>query len=236
MTSTQQKISNISIIVPTLNEAANLPRLMPAADKVKELIVVDGGSSDDTVKIAQELGFQVREEIGSGGRGAQLNAGAAIAKAPLLLFLHADTLLPTDFESAICRCLANPKNIVGAFSLQLDHSSLLLQCIVKCANLRSKLLQLPYGDQALFISKENFTALGGFPEVPIMEDYIFIQRAKKRGHIATLPQTVSSSARRWQRLGPVRTTFINQLIILGYYLGVKPQKLASLYRRNSNKI
>lgn len=234
MTSTQQKNSNISIIVPTLNEAANLPKLAPAAASVKELIVVDGGSSDDTVKTAQELGFQVREEIGPGGRGAQLNAGAAIARTPLLLFLHADTLLPPDFQNAVTRCLANPKNIVGAFSLKLDQSGLLLKGIVKSANLRSKMLHLPYGDQALFIRKEDFMTLGGFPEVPIMEDYIFIQRAKKRGGIETLPQTVSTSARRWQRLGPIRTTCINQLIILGYYLGVKPQRLASFYRKNSN--
>jgi len=230
MTSTPQKTSNISIIVPTLNEAANLPMLQPAANAVKELIVVDGGSTDDTVQIAQDLDFKVIEQVGSGGRGVQLNTGAENASAPLILFLHADTQLPLGFQDAVIRCLSDPETVLGAFSLKIDGGNTAIRFIAKCANIRSRFLQIPYGDQSFFLRKNTFTDLGGFPELPIMEDFIFVRQAKKRGKIITLKQTVSTSARRWQRLGPVRTTLINQLVILGYYLGIKPKKLAAFYR------
>ena len=231
MTSIQQMTSDISIIVPTLNEATNLPKLLPAAEKVKELIVVDGGSSDNTVLIAKELGFRVIEETSSGGRGAQLNTGAANASGPLLLFLHADTLLPLEFPDAVKTCLSKSGNILGSFRLQVRNSSISLKIVLMFTNIRSKFLQLPYGDQSLFIRKQDFIELGGFPVVPIMEDYIFVKQAKKKGKIVTLDQAVTTSARRWQRLGVFRTTLTNQLVVLGYYLGVKPKKLAAFYRK-----
>jgi len=230
MTSTQKKTSNISIIVPTLNEAARLPALKPAAAMVREFIVVDGGSTDGTVETAGDLGFQILKETGSGGRGMQLNTGAARASSPILLFLHADTLLPPDFPDAVLTCLENPCTTLGAFRLKVDKGGLLLNFIVMCANLRSRFLHLPYGDQCLFMRKHDFMKFGGFPEVPIMEDFMLVKQAKKHGRIETLPQTVTTSARRWQRLGTIRTTYINQLVIPGYYLGVTPQKLASFYR------
>jgi rSAM/selenodomain-associated transferase 2 len=223
--------SNISIIVPTLNEAANLIALLPAAKKVKELLVVDGGSSDNTILIAKELGFRVIEETGSGGRGAQLNTGAANASGSLLLFLHADTLLPLDFSQAVSTCLAKTENILGSFRLQVKNSGILLSLVLLFTNIRSKFLQIPYGDQSLFIRKKDFLELGGFPEVPIMEDYIFVKKAKKKGKIVTLDQAVITSPRRWQRLGVLRTTITNQLVVLGYYLGIKPEKLAAFYRK-----
>jgi rSAM/selenodomain-associated transferase 2 len=224
-------ISNISIIVPTLNEATNLPGLLPAAKKVKELLVVDGGSSDNTLCIAKELGFKVIKETGSGGRGKQLNTGAAEASGSLLLFLHADTLLPLDFPNAVSTCLAKKGNILGSFQLQVKDSSMLLKFVLLFTNIRSKFLQLPYGDQSFFIRKQDFIEIGGFPEIPIMEDYIFVKQAKKRGEIVTLNQKVITSARRWQRLGVLRTTITNQLVVLGYYLGIKPETLAAFYRK-----
>ena len=231
MTLTQQMTSDISIIVPTLNEALNLPGLLPAAQKVTELIVVDGGSSDNTVFVAKELGFRVIEETGPGGRGKQLNTGAANASGSLLLFLHADTLLPLDFSNAVSTCLSNSENILGSFRLQVIDSGMLLKLVLLFTNIRSKFLQLPYGDQSFFISKQDFMEIGGFPEVPIMEDYIFVKQAKKKGRVVTLHQEVITSARRWQRLGVLRTTVTNQLIVLGYYLGIKPEKLAAFYRK-----
>lgn len=234
MTSTLQKTSNISIIVPTLNEADNLPILQPAAAVVKELIVVDGGSTDDTVKIAQDLGFRVIEKVAPGGRGAQLNTGAENASAPLILFLHADTLLPSGFQDAVTKCLADPNTVLGAFSLKVDSGDTAISFIAMCANIRSRFLQIPYGDQSFFLQKDTFVKLGGFPELPIMEDFIFVRQARKRGKIVTLPQTVTTSARRWQRLGPFRTTLINQLVVLGYYLGIKPDKLAAFYRNKKS--
>ncbi len=231
MISTQKKTSTISIIVPTLNEAENLPLLQAAAAEVAELIVVDGGSTDDTVNIARGLGFRVKKEIGSGGRGMQLNSGAKSASSKILLFLHADTQLPSDFSTLVQSCLDNPKVSLGAFSLKVDEGGLLLNYIIALANLRSRLLHIPYGDQSFFLRKEDFMNIGGFQEVPIMEDFMLVKAAKKRGRIETLPQTVTTSSRRWQRLGPIRTTFINQLIVMGYYLGVSPRRLADFYRK-----
>ena len=220
--------SNISIIIPTLNEAENLPALKPLTNLVEEIIVVDGGSSDASVQIAKGLGFTVLAS--DKGRGVQLNLGAEKASSTLLLFLHADTLLPSGFPDLVKDCLADPKTILGSFSLQLDNKNILLHIICACANLRSRYLSLPYGDQAFFLRKHDFHALGGFPEIPIMEDYVFVKQAKKQGKVRTLPQTVTTSARRWQALGPTLTTVINQLMILGYRLGVSPEKLASFYR------
>ena len=228
MTSTALKTSNISIIVPTLNEATTLEGLLPAAAMVAELIVVDGGSTDDTVMRARALGFQVLES--DQGRGAQLNLGAAAAVSPLLLFLHADTVLPENFAAAVTKCLADPDTILGAFSLEVAASGLLLNLICKGANIRARFFRLPYGDQSLFLRREDFQTLGGFPKIAIMEDYVFVRQAKKKGSIVTLPQPVTTSGRRWQKLGPIRTTLINQLMILGYHLGIAPEKLALVYR------
>ena len=146
MISTQKKTSNISIIVPTLNEADNLSLLQTAAAEVNELIVADGGSTDGTVKMARDLGYRILEVSGTGGRGMQLNIGADNASSEILLFLHADTLLPSDFSSRVQSCLDDPGNSLGAFSLKVDSGGFLLRCIVTFANLRSRLLSLPYGD------------------------------------------------------------------------------------------
>ncbi len=228
MTLTALKTSNISIIVPTLNEATTLEGLLPAAAMAAELIVVDGGSTDDTVMRARALGFRVLKS--DQGRGAQLNLGAAAAVSPLLLFLHADTVLPENFAAAVTECLADRGTILGAFSLEVAASGLLLSLICKGTNIRARFFRLPYGDQSLFLRREDFQTLGGFPKIAIMEDYVFVRQAKKRGAIVTLHQAVTTSGRRWQKLGPIRTTLINQLMILGYHLGIAPEKLALFYR------
>lgn len=218
----------ISIIIPTLNEAKNIPALRPLLGKVSEVIIVDGGSNDATVELAGELGMTVLSS--DRGRGAQLNSGAAYASSDILLFLHADTQLPEQFPKLVRDCLANPKVTLGAFSLAIEPSSTLLQMICSGANIRSRLFQLPYGDQSLFIQRAQFMELGGFPELPIMEDYLFVKRARRKGKISTLPHTVTTSARRWQKLGPIRTTLTNQLMLAGYSLGVSPERLALFYR------
>lgn len=223
--------SSISIIIPTLNEAENIPALKALVQQVAEIIVVDGGSSDTTVQLATDLGLSVLHT--DKGRGAQLNLGADKATSQILLFLHADTVLPPAFPKLVSDCLAQQNTVLGAFSLGIESASWLLRIVSGGANLRSRLLQLPYGDQSLFMCNTDFEKLGGFPETPIMEDYIFVKLAKKMGQVETLPQTVLTSARRWQKMGPVRTTCINQLMILGYRLGVTPEKLASFYRSGS---
>ena len=239
MTSTPLQTSDISVIIPTLNEEEQISNwckfqsLMGAHDTWAslpcEIIIVDGGSSDQTVFLARSLGLRV--ETCSPGRGVQLNHGARMASGKILLFLHADTRLPAGFARPILDCLEKPTTIAGAFSLTIEDAGLLLKTICFWANLRSRLLQLPYGDQAIFIRRDDFLRLGGFPETPIMEDFIFIRRAAQEGRITTLPQRVTTSARRWQRRGIIRTTLINQLVILGFYARVPLRKLASLYRR-----
>jgi len=151
---------------------------------VDECIVVDGGSSDTTVKIAEELGFTVLTT--DKGRGAQCNMGAEYASSSLLIFLHAATLLPPDFPNLITTCLTQPETILGAFSLRIEPGNVRLRMIAAGANFRSRYLRLPYGDQTLFMRNSDFNACGGFPEIPILEDYVFIREVKKRGQIETL--------------------------------------------------
>ena len=230
MTSTDLKTSDISIIIPTLNEEHNIGAIADTLPgKAGEIIIVDGGSTDRTVLLARKRGLRVEES--TVGRAAQLNHGAVCAGGPVLLFLHADTRLPENFAAALLRTLEMRDVIVGAFSLAIRDAGPGLRCIAFCANLRSRWLQLPYGDQALFTTKEHFIQVGGFPPIPIMEDYVFIRKAKTLGRIQTLPAQATTSARRWQRLGVIRTTLINQIIILGFLLRISPERLASLYRR-----
>lgn len=228
MTSTPLQTSDISIIIPTLNEESQAHLWQGLAALTGEVIIVDGGSTDTTVALARKQGFRV--EICSGGRGAQLNFGAQLASGKVLLFLHADTRLPPDFASAIPACLQQPETIAGAFSLAIDNAGLGLRFICFCANLRSRLFQLPYGDQAIFLRRNDFLRLGGFPPTAIMEDFLFLQHIKSQGHIQTLPQKVYTSARRWHKKGILRTTLINQMMIIGYYTGIPLDKLALLYR------
>ncbi len=230
MTSTPLKISDISIIIPTLNEEQNISLLQESLlASTGEVVVVDGGSSDQTVHLAKERGFRV--EHTSPGRALQLNHGTKCSSGSILLFLHADTKLPENFATPLLHALEDQEIIAGAFSLAIREATPALSFIASCANLRSRFLALPYGDQAIFVRKKKFEELGCFPLLPIMEDYLFIKQAQKHGKIVTLPQKVTTSARRWQRLGVVRTTIINQIILFGYACNISPEKLASLYRR-----
>ncbi len=230
MISTRLKTSDISIIIPTLNEESNI---VPLAKNLEgegyERIIVDGGSSDDTVNRGEEHGFRVFKS--APGRAKQLNLGAAKAERPILLFLHADTRLPNNFASAIVEAIVMKECIAGAFLLTIENSTPALDFIAVFINLRSRLFHLPYGDQAIFIRKENFFKLDMFPDLPIMEDYMFIKKAQKEGRIHLLSERVITSARRWKRLGVLRTTIVNQLVILGFYFNISPEKLALLYRR-----
>ena len=221
----------LSIIIPTLNEELVLGQTLSGLlDKKNcEVIVVDGGSSDATLSVAQNAGCKIFSS--TRGRGKQMNFGAAQATGEILLFLHADTLLPDDFQQLVIDAINRPDFAVGAFSLAIDSSTKILATIAWLANQRSRFLHLPYGDQAFFVTSNTFTAMGGFPELEIMEDFVFIQKMKKRGRIVTLPERVKTSARRWQNVGIVRTTLINQFIVCGYILGVPPVILAKWYRQ-----
>jgi rSAM/selenodomain-associated transferase 2 len=224
----------ISVIIPTLNEADYLAKTLAPlqAEPNLELIVADGGSLDSTTDIAQSLGAKVIR--GKPGRGRQLNVGAAAASGEIMLFLHADTILPAGFGAAVRRCLTSPEVVAGAFRLGIAGTNWSLRLIETVTNWRARQLRMPYGDQALFLRRSTFSRLGGFPEQEIMEDFELVRRLRKLGRIDMLELTASTSDRRWRALGIARTTLINQAVIIGYLLGCSPYSLASWYRSLSN--
>lgn len=223
----------ISIIIPTKNEADNLKKTLEQTHDalVQEIIVADGGSTDDTLEIAESLGCRTLNI--SGNRAFRLNHAAGIARSEILLFLHADTLLPANFAADICSLLADPTVIAGAFRLSIAELDAGLSFVCAMANLRSRLLQLPYGDQALFMERNIFLEEKGFPDMPIMEDYALVRQLRKKGRIGLCSSSVLTSARRWKKLGIARTTLVNQLMLWGYHIGVSPELLAAFYRGRS---
>lgn len=224
----------VSVIIPTLNEAQQLPATLQAAaaGKPVEIIVADGGSRDETPRVAESLGATlVRSET---GRARQMNAGAVIARGEVLLFLHADTWLPLRYCDAVLAALRRPDTVGGAFRFAVRDRFPNRWLIQTMANVRSRLLRFPYGDQALFVRRWAFEKLGGFPDFQIMEDYEFIRRLRRLGRLSILNLPALTSGRRWQRLGFLRATSLNKLVILGYRCGVPPAKLAALYNRRSN--
>ena len=226
---------SLSIIIPTLNEADTITETVAGIrhSRRTEIIVVDGGSQDGTAEIAESLGVKVLRTTPQ--KGAQMNAGAAKATGDVLLFLHADTRLPQNFEEYVLAAAARDNFCAGAFSLGIESSKKGLRLIEKVANWRSRFLQMPYGDQALFVSRQRFQEVGGYPEYPIMEDFVLIRRLRRKGNISILPQSVHTSPRRWLNLGIFKTWLLNQLIIVAYYLGISPRRLAQWYRRDKNQ-
>ena len=226
----------VSIIIPVLNEAAIIRSTLEQLCHYPqiEVIVVDGGSQDNTVEIARQMAQVITVE--GKGRAGQMNAGADLASSDILLFLHADTRLPDRFVELVDRTLKPKNTVAGAFELAIDGNDTSLRWIERLVNMRSRLFSLPYGDQAIFMPRKTFLEIGGFANLPIMEDFEFIKRIKKIGRIAIASAAVTTSGRRWQKLGVWQTTFINQLIIAGYYLGISPTKLGKFYRgRGSRK-
>lgn len=226
----------ISVIIPTLNEAEGLGRVLAGIGKgdAAETIVVDGGSRDATCDIARRAGARV-EEI-PGGRAAQQNAGAALAKGPLLLFLHGDTLLPDGFAPLIRRTLDHPSTVAGAFRFRTDLPGPGMRLVERAADFRSRVWQWPYGDQGLFMEKRVFDEMGGFAPLPIMEDFELVGRLRRRGALVTLPDPVVTSGRRWRQRGVFRTTLVNQVMIAGYFAGVPIGRLERFYRQSRKTI
>jgi rSAM/selenodomain-associated transferase 2 len=219
----------ISVVVPALNEERHLPGALKsaAAGENVEIIVVDGGSSDTTVKSARIAGAKgIQTEA---GRARQMNAGAKEAGGEILLFLHADTLLPLGWDRYIRNTLRMRGVCAGAFEFSLDSKLPGIRFIERAANFRSRSLQIPYGDQAIFMTRSTFHTMGGFAEVPIMEDLEMVRRLRRLGRIHTVSAAVVTSARRWEKLGVWRTSLANQLLLLAYFCGISPGLLARWY-------
>lgn len=222
----------VSVVIPTRNEDE---RLGPTLDLVAqeddvEVLVVDGGSRDATREVAAGRGVHVLAS--TPGRAGQLNTGAQAAAGGVLLFCHADTHLPAGYVASVRRALAHPGVMLGAFDLTLRGRERGLRYIERCVRWRSRRLQLPYGDQALFMTRTAFERLGGFRQLPVMEDYDFVRRARRRGRIVMAGAAVSTSARFWRVHGMLRGAFLNQAVVLGWHLGVSPTRLAAWRRAN----
>ncbi|HVS02120.1 MAG TPA: TIGR04283 family arsenosugar biosynthesis glycosyltransferase [Thermoanaerobaculia bacterium] len=218
----------LSIVVPALDEAAALQRCLPAArSQADELIVSDGGSGDGTAAVASALGARV--VCGPPGRGPQLNRGAAAASGDVLLFLHADTLLPPQAGEGVRRAVAAGRRW-GAFPLAFDDPSWRFRLTGRLISWRTRLTGLPLGDQAQFVTRRAFAEIGGFRDWPVLEDLDLARRLRRQQHPALLPWPVTTAARRYRQRGLLRTVVRNWLIWALFVLGVPPRRLAGLYR------
>ena len=220
----------ISIIIPVLNEAKilekTLSQLQPELGH-HELIIVDGGSTDDSVPIAEKYGKVVPS---ARGRAKQLNAGAAAASGDILIFLHADIWLESGALTAVETALASGY-IGGGFRQKIDGKNILYRAIEIAGNIRGKYLKVFYGDSGIFLTRANFDKIGGFPEIPILEEMEFSRNMRKLGKTTLVRPHIQISARRWETRGIVHTTVNNWLITFLYFLKFSPEQLAKLYRQ-----
>jgi rSAM/selenodomain-associated transferase 2 len=219
----------ISVIVPALDEAAQIAETLASAraPAVCEIVVVDGGSSDATAEVARQHADRVL--TAPRGRAVQMNAGAALARGEVLLFLHADTRLPAGFDSAVLTALSDPAMVGGRFDVRLVPGTPLLVLVGALMNLRSRLSRIATGDQAIFVRRTVFESLGGFEPIPLMEDVSFSRALKRRGHVACLRSTVETSSRRWLEDGPLRTVLLMWWLRLLYFCGASPHRLRRRY-------
>lgn len=248
----------IAVVIPALNEerAIALTLAHLAWLGFDELIVADGGSTDRTAEVVSEfqgrcstfdvsppqrlrttnlelqpfpLATPLTLLTTPPGRATQMNAGALLSRSDVLVFLHADTLLPADARRSIEGALQNPACVGGRFDVRFDQETGLGRMISRLMNLRSRLTGIATGDQAIFVRRSAFDALGGFAEIPIMEDVDFSRRLKRLGTVMAIPSQVTTSYRRWETCGPVRTIVLMWALRLFYWVGVSPMRLSHLY-------
>lgn len=215
---------DVSIVVPLLNEAAMVPELIKQLDALnaQQIIIVDGGSSDDTPELLRKTRYKLIES--SPGRAKQMNAGARVATGKMLLFLHADTELPRNYMSELCRA-----EVWGRFDVCFSSSLWGMKMVAFFINLRSRVSGVATGDQAIFIDSDVFAAMGGFPDFPIMEDVAFCKRLRQLHRPYCSPAKVTTSARRWEHNGVLNTILKMWWYRLAFFFGMSPHRLKRGY-------
>jgi rSAM/selenodomain-associated transferase 2 len=220
----------LTIIVPMLDEAAivvgTLAALAPLRARGAEVIVVDGGSEDGTPRLAAPLADRVL--VAPRGRGPTMNAGAAVATGDVFVFLHADTTLPDNADTLIAAALA--RRAWGRFDLRIAGKHSLLPLVARMINWRSRLTGIATGDQAIFVTRQAFSEVGGFPDLPLMEDIAMSRRLKRLSRPSCVTTPVVTSGRRWEHHGVWRTIVLMWRLRLAYYCGIEPARLALRYR------
>jgi rSAM/selenodomain-associated transferase 2 len=225
----------LSIIIPVLNEGNTIRACLEALQSQRdgarvEIVLVDGEANGSTVRVVDDL-RGVRTVVSAPGRALQMNRGAQEASSDVLLFLHADTVLPQDAIHAVEAALMDPAIVGGAFGLGFASPQKVYRITERYVSLRNRITKVPFGDQALFFRAQYFRELGGFRNMPIMEDVELMRRIKKRGdRIVLLPQRVMTSTRRYDEEGIVRCTVRNLTLQMLYICGVSGERLAGLYR------
>lgn len=223
----------VAVVVPTLDEESSIGRCLESARDADEVVVSDGGSTDRTVEEARRVSPGLVVVEGPRGRGGQLNRGAEAATAPILVFLHADCVLPRGWSDAVRTALGDPAVSLGCFRLRTDpppgrEASALERRWWSLLDLRSRGLGLPYGDQALFVRRSDFVRSCGFPPIPLMEDIAFVRECLRHGRLARVPLDVRTTARRFAR-HPIRARLCTATFPTLFRLGVAPRTLARWY-------
>ena len=221
----------LSIIIPALNESrvlqANLPHLQPLRNSGHEVILVDGGSTDDTLAMAKSMVDRLVHT--SQGRASQMNAGANVASGGIFLFLHADTLLPDAADDMVVQSMQGAEASWGRFDVILSGSDRLFRAVEFLMNVRSRVTGIATGDQAMFVNRRLFEAVSGFPEIPLMEDIALSRSLKKISPPLCLRHRVTTSSRRWEQRGILRTVVLMWCLRCAYALGTDPRRLARIY-------
>ena len=224
----------ISVIIPVLNEAGGINDLithLSALDPGRsvEIIVVDGDPDRSTIRAIADA--SVVTAVCDPGRAVQMNRGATLANGDVLLFLHADTFLPPDAFARISAALRDQKYVAGCFDLGIRSDRALFRITERYVALRTRVTRIPFGDQAVFIRRDYFERIGGYADIPIMEDVDLMQRIRRRRDaICIIPEKVTTSARRWEREGVLYTTFRNWMLQALFCIGVTPARLVRFYR------
>lgn len=227
---------NIAVIIPVLNEQKALAALLPELLSLgfEEVIIVDGGSWDQTTDVARTIcqsapDVHTRIINGPRGRASQMNAGAALAKSDILVFLHADTQLPHNARQVVAQAMDDQRCVGGRFDVRFPQDTGYAWMVSRLMNLRSRWSGISTGDQTMFVRRSVFEGLGGFANIPLMEDIEFSRRLKRVGKIASLRAKVVTSFRRWEQHGPLRTIVRMWILRAWYWLGWDPRRLQQYY-------